>query len=70
MEAGGKHMCVHKGIERKEVKKAIYKVKNYKAAGVDGIFAKILKYAEETVMEWMFMICKFAWRQRSTVPDA
>ena len=31
---------------------------------MDGITAEMLKY----VIEWMFMICDLAWRQRE-VPD-
>ena len=51
---------MQKGIDRTEVKKAIYKFKYGKAAGVDGVTADMLKCEGETVVEWMFMICGLA----------
>ena len=55
-------VCVQNGTDRKELKKAIHKLKCSKAAGIDGITVKMLKYEWETEIEWMF-ICGFAWRQ-------
>ena len=45
------------------MKKEIDTHKCAKVAGVDGITPQMLKYEEYTVVEKMFMICDFAWRQ-------
>ena len=41
VEAGGEHVNVQKGIDRKVIKKAIDKIKCGKAVGVDGITADL-----------------------------
>ena len=37
-----------------------------KAPDLDGITVETLKYGGETVVEWICLICDFAWRQRRT----
>ncbi len=39
-----------------------------KAAGMDGITAKMLKYGGSAVVEWMVLICERAWKS-GEVPD-
>ena len=57
VEAGGKHVNLNKGIDRKKVKKAMHEIEYGKAASVNSITAEILKYAGDIVIEWIFMIC-------------
>ena len=54
------YVCVC--VYRKEIKKVIDKLKCSKAVVMDGITAEIFKYWEETVVEWMCLICDHAWR--------
>ena len=61
-------MCVQKEMYRNEVQKTTDILKCDKAAGIDGIIAQMLKYGEETVVEWMCLICDFTMKQRE-VPD-
>ena len=68
MGAGRKRAYVQKEIERTEVEKAISGLKSGKAAGIDGITPEMLKYGGEVVVEWMWFICKLAWRQKE-VPE-
>ena len=68
MEAGGKRVCVQRDVERVEVEKAISRLKCGKAAGIDGITPEMLKYGGEVVVEWMWLICKLAWKQKE-VPE-
>ena len=44
---------VQEGIDRKEVKKAIDKLKCGKASSVNGITTTMLKYGGETLVGWM-----------------
>ena len=62
--AGRNNVYMQKGFDKKEIKKAIYKLNRGKAAGVDETTAEMLKYRGETLVEWMFMICCLAWRQK------
>ena len=55
-------------ITRAEVDKAIQKLKNGKAAGVDDISAEMLKYGGESVKEWMWKVCKKAF-ESGKVPN-
>ena len=54
-------------ITHEEVNQAIKRLKNGKAAGIDGITAEMLKYGGDVVTEWMVKICQMAW-ERGVVP--
>ena len=68
MERGGGRLLVQGPIKRREVKRAIGRLKLGKASGVDGITAEMLKFGGEAVIDWMHMICNLAWKQ-GVVPD-
>ena len=55
-------------IRKREVRRAISKLKMGKAPGVDGVSAEMLKAGGETVVEWMHWICCLAWEQ-GVVPE-
>ncbi len=40
----------------------------WKAAGMDGLTAEMLKYGCDAVVEWMLLMCERAWEKRE-VPD-
>ena len=47
-----------------EVRNAVKRLKNGKAAGDDGVVAELLKYGGEDVIEWMFEVLTEVWRER------
>ena len=49
-------------ITREEVVKAMDKLKNGKAAGIDDISAEMLKCGGDRVKEWMWKVCKEAFK--------
>ncbi len=51
-----------------EVERAIARLKCGKAAGIAGITAEMLKYGGDAVVEWMLLICDYAWK-KGEVPD-
>jgi len=69
MEKGGGRMHVQGPISRREVKRAIGRLKMGKAPGVDGITAEMLKFGGEVVIDWMHVICNLAWKQGAVPGD-
>ena len=67
MEKGGARLNVQGPVSRREVKRAIGRLKMGKAPGVDGITAEMLRFGGEVVIDWMHLICNLAWKQ-GTVP--
>ncbi len=67
IEAGRRQVPMQREIGRLEVEGPIARLKCGKAAGMDGITAK-MKYGGETVLEWMLLICERAWKN-GEVPD-
>jgi hypothetical protein len=52
-------------IERHEVERAVMKLKNGKAAGVDGIINEMVKIARLAIVEWLvclFNLCAYKYR--------
>ena len=68
MTDGGGRLKVQGPIKRREVRRAIGRLKMGKAAGVDGITAEMLKFGGEIIIDWMHLICSMAWKQ-GVVPD-
>ena len=68
MTDGGERLKVQGPIKRREVRRAIGRLKMGKAAGADGITAEMLKFGGEVVVDWMQWICNMAWKQ-GVVPD-
>lgn len=52
-----KEKGLDKDIDRKEIKKVIRKLKEGKAAEIEGIPKKALKYGEERLEEYMWDFC-------------
>ena len=46
------------------MKKPIDKLKCGKALDVDGITVEMLNHRRKTVVEWMFVMCNHAWKQK------
>ena len=69
MSGGGGRPAVQGHIGRREVKKAIGRLKFGKAAGVDGITAEMLKSGGDAVVDWMHVICNLAWKQGKVPND-
>ena len=55
-------------INEEEVSKAICRLKNGKAAGIDGVSAELLKNGGQTVIERLTKLCNEVWRKQ-TVPE-
>jgi hypothetical protein len=51
-----------KEISREEIKEAISKMKDGKAAGVDGVPEEVWKYGGEEVIEWAKDFCNRVWK--------
>ena len=66
---GDSSLKEQKSISRKEVKKAIGKLKIGKAPAVDGIRAEVLKYGMEAVVNMLVRLCQVAWTVSSCVED-
>lgn len=56
------------GIVRKELKKAVKKLKMGKAPGIDGIRAEMIKYGGEEMMDRLMRVCQTAW-ETGRVPE-
>ena len=69
MERGGGRLKIQGSISRREVKRAIGRLKMRKAPGVDGITAEMLRFGGEVVIDWMHLICNLAWKQRKVPRD-
>ncbi len=57
-------MYREESITYEEVNQAIKRLKNGKAAGMDGITAEMLKCGGDVVTKWMVTICQVAWERR------
>ena len=57
-----------KGISKKEIRRAVTKLKLGKAAGVDGVRAEMLKYGGEPIIDILKRICQAAW-ETERVPE-
>ena len=68
MSGGGGRPIEQGMITKREVRRAIERLKLGKAAGADGITAEMLKFGGEPVIEWMHKVCSLAW-QEGRVPD-
>ena len=55
-------------ITKKEVRKAIKALKKNKTAGIDQIFAELLKRISETIVTWLTYLFNLVWEQES-VPE-
>ena len=51
-----------------EVEKAIKKLKNHKASGVDQIHAEMLKYGGKSALKWIHRVVLCVWRNEE-IPD-
>ena len=69
MEKGGGRLNEQGSVSRREVKRAIGRLKMGKAPGVDGITAEMLRFGGEVVIDWMHLICNFVWKQRTVLKD-
>ena len=49
-------------IERGEIRRAIERIKERKAVGVDGIPGEVWKYGGEGIEEWVWEICNKIWK--------
>ncbi len=58
---GGGEVYREENITYEEVNQAIKRLKNGKAAGIDGITAEMLKCGGDVVTKWMVKICHVAW---------
>ena len=56
-------------ITREEVLKALDKLKNGKAAGIDNISTEMLKFGGDCVKDWMWKICKEAFSSGKVPSD-
>ena len=50
-------------VSVEDVRKAVKKIKNGKAPGVDGITSEMLKYGGESVIEWLTKVCNVCFRE-------
>lgn len=62
MERGGGRIKEQKEISRREIKRAVGKLKLGKAPGMDGIRAEILKYGGEEIVDILKRVCQAAWK--------
>ena len=56
------------GISRVEVVEAMKKIKTGKAPGIDGVCGEMLKYGGDSIVEWIWKLCKLAWEE-GRVPE-
>ena len=66
---GSGRMYEHGDIDRGEVVRAIKTLKCGKASGTDGISAEMLKYGGDSVVDWMHLICRLAWKDGEVPGD-
>ena len=67
-EAGAPNESDVEDLSDEEIKKAIRRLKNYKAAGVDGIVGELLKYGGEILTGKLIEYFKTVWREEA-MPD-
>lgn len=58
-----------KGVSRKEIREVLKGLRDGKAAGMDGITAKVWKYGREGMEEWIWKICDRAWKAEGWIGD-
>lgn len=56
-------------LERKEVKRALVRVKENKAIGIDKIPAEVWKYGGEEVEAWVWEICNRIWKGEGWISE-
>ena len=54
---------------KEEVRKAVARLKSFKAAGPDGIVAEVLKAGGEPVVEWIWRILQKVWNQEQIIDE-
>ena len=59
---------MQENISLEEVKKAVQKLKNRKAAGIDEVYAEMIRLSGERGLEWLWNVCQKAWMM-GTVPQ-
>ena len=55
-------------VGREEVRRAVEKLKNSKAAGIDGIMAEVLKYGGEWMLESVWELCREVF-EKEKIPE-
>ncbi|MEL7177812.1 MAG: reverse transcriptase domain-containing protein [Pseudomonadota bacterium] len=63
MKGGERKVGEQVNIKRREVRRAIKRLKCGKSPGVDGVTAEMLKAGGEAVVEWLTSICQRAWEE-------
>ncbi len=61
LNGGGGGVYREESITYEEANQATRRLKNGKAAGIDGITAEMLKYGGDAVTQWMVKIYQVAW---------
>ena len=56
-------------VSVEDVRKAVKKIKNGKAPGVDGITSEMLKYGGESVIEWLTRVCNVCFMEGRVPKD-
>ena len=56
-------------VSVEDIRKAVKKIKNGKAPGVDGITSEMLKYGGESVTEWLTRVCNVCFREGRVPKD-
>jgi len=56
-------------VTKEEVRKAVARLKSFKAAGPDGIVAEVLKAGGEPVVEWIWRILQKVWNQEQIIDE-
>lgn len=62
-EGGGKEKVREKELNRAEIRKTIKRLKNGKAAGIDGIPEKLWNYGREDLEKWMWKFYDTIWNR-------
>ncbi len=60
LNGGGGGVYREESIKYEEVNQAIKRIKNGKAAGIDGITAGMVKCGGDVITKWMVKICQVA----------
>ena len=69
MVQGGGRIKEQKGITKKEIRRAVGKLKLGKAPGSDGVRAEMLKYGGEPIIDILMRVCQAAW-ETERVPES
>ena len=56
-------------VSVEDVRKAVKKIKNGKAPGVDGITSEMLKYGGESLIEWLTRVCNVCFLEGRVSKD-